>query len=187
MRANLFLGLLLGVSACGNSAEERVKLAEQQKAAEQTIAKAEQQARDGVAQAQKEVDRLKTELEEAKKKLEEAAKSQAAGAVDQKQLEAAIGKARKAYKALASDQYAELEKEIKDIKAKAATAPAATRKALTKVMEQLAERQKAALASLKEFDAATLDNLDAIKAKVDKELGALRASVRAARAKLPKK
>jgi septal ring factor EnvC (AmiA/AmiB activator) len=178
----LLLLLLLG---CDNSAEERVKLAEQQKQTEQKIAKAEQEAKAKVADAQREMERLKTELGEAKVKLEEVTKNQAAAVADQKQVEAALDKAKKAYRALVKDELDELNNEAKELSAKAAKAPAATKAATTKTLQQVSTKQKEVAQELGELDKATLETLDSVKAKLDKELAALRASVRSAKAKLP--
>jgi hypothetical protein len=176
MKPKLLLLLLL--AGCDNSAAERVKLAEQQKQAEQKLAKAERQAKE-------EIERLKSELGEAKSKLEEATKSQANAAEEGKQLEVAVEKARKAYKALAKNELDDLNKEARELSVKAAKAPAKAKAAASKALQDVSAKQKSAAKELAEFDDARLETLDTVKAKLDKELAALRASIRAAKAKLP--
>ena len=83
------------------------------------------------------------------------------------------------------DELDELNKEAKELSAKAAKAPAATKAATSKTLQQVSTKQKDVAKELGELDSATLETLDSVKAKLDKELAALRASVRAAKAKLP--
>src|SRR3954468_23708676 len=98
MRA--FWLLLVLVPACGNADEQRAKMAEAEKAADQRVAKAEADAKNKLADVQKELDQTKTDLADAKTKLEEAGKSQSATSDACKNAEAALGKAREAFKAL---------------------------------------------------------------------------------------
>ena len=110
----------------------------------------------------------KAELGEAKVKLEQVTKNQTAAAEDQKQVEAALAKAKKAYKALVKDELDELNKEAKELSAKAAKAPAATKAATSKTLQQVSTKQKDVAKELGELDSATLETLDSVKAKLDK-------------------
>src|SRR5262245_31107655 len=97
MRVHLWAILLL--VGCGNAAEERAKLAELEKKADQRVAQAEKSGREKVDSLQKELDQIKAELATSKSKLDEATKAQASSEDAAKQLEAALLKARQAYKA----------------------------------------------------------------------------------------
>ncbi len=170
---------------CGNGAEERVKLAELEKQAEQKVAKAEREGKEKFEQSQKELETAKTELADLKGKLEKAGNAEGASDEAAKQAEQALTKARQAYKTLAKYELAEINKDIKEISTKSAKAKPAVKTAISKLMEKVPEQQKALAKDIAEYDSATVSNLDLTKAKVDKDLAAMRTTVRIAHAKLP--
>ncbi len=183
MRLHLLLALLL--AGCGNGAEQRMKAAELEKQAEQKVAKAEREGTAKLAQAQKELDGVKAELAATKTKLEEATKSQGASDDAATQVEAATLKARAAYKTLAKYELGELNKDVREVSTRSAKAKPQIKAAVTKLMEHVPAQQKTLAKDLADFDSATIDSLDKVKAKFDKDLAALRTTVRIARAKTP--
>ncbi len=183
MRAYLLLALVL--FGCENSAKERVKLAELEKQVEQKVAKAEREGKEKLAETQKQLETLKAELADAKSKVEQATKAQGASEDASKQADAALAKARQAYKTLGKYELVELTKDVKEISAKSAKAKPAVKAAVTKLMEQVPAQQKAIAKDISELEGATLETLDTLKAKLDKDVAALRATLRTARAKVP--
>jgi len=183
MRSLLWSALLL--VACSNAAEERAKLAELEKKADQRVAQAEKSGRDKLEAAQKELDQIKKDFVELRSKFEEAAKAQASSEDVAKQLEAALAKARQAFKAEGKTRHAAINKEVTEAVAKAAKAPAKAKPAIAKLTKQLPAKQKAIAKDLADFDDATLETLSTVKAKLDKDLAALKALAHAIKAKAP--
>jgi hypothetical protein len=184
MRVHLWAILML--VGCSNAAEERAKLAELEKKAEQRVAQAEKVGREKADGLQKELDQIKAELATSKTKLEEATKAQASSEDAAKQLEAALLKARQAYKAEGKAKLAAVNKEVAEASAKASKASAKVKPQLQKLLKGIPAQQKAVAKDLADFDNATLETLDTIKAKLAKDLAALKASAHAIQAKVPK-
>jgi chromosome segregation ATPase len=184
MRVHLWAILML--VGCGNATEERAKLAELEKKAEQRVAQAEKVGREKVDSLQKELDQIKAELAASKSKLEEATKAQASSEDAAKQLEAALLKARQAYKAEGKAKLLAVNKEVGEASAKASKANAKVKAQVQKLLKGIPAQQKAVAKDLADFDNATLETLDTIKAKLAKDLAALKASAHAIQARLPK-
>jgi chromosome segregation ATPase len=183
MRA--FWLLLFLVPACGNADEQRAKLAEAEKAADQRVAKAEADGKNKLADVQKELDQAKTDLADAKTKLEEAGKAQSATSDTCKNAEAALGKAREAFKALGRLELADANKEVAELTGKAAKAPAKVKAVVNPLIQQIPAQQKAINKDIADYDTAEIETFKAVKAKLDHDLATMRGNVRTAKAKIP--
>jgi len=182
MRKILVAVLLL--AACSNAEEEKKKLAELEKKANDRITQAESQAKTKIADMQRQLDEAKSELAAAKTKTEEALnKAQASAEEQAKAAEAALAKARQAFKDKSRLQLADANKELSEVSARAGKVPAKSKAAFTKAMQDVSKQQKAVAKAIAEFDAATVDTFKTVNAKVQNELAVLKAKIRAARAK----
>jgi hypothetical protein len=183
----LALPLLLG--ACHDDEADK-KLAELQKQAEQKIAKAERDAQEKVAAAEKQIEQMKAEMAATAAKLKAEAddavsKAQASAEEQAKAAEAALKKARQGFKEEGRLQLANLNKEVSELSAKAAKAPAKVKAEVNKSMQKIVTQQKAVGKDIAAFDTATLDKFQSVKAKLNQDLAVLKATIRAARAKIP--
>jgi uncharacterized phage infection (PIP) family protein YhgE len=182
MRAHLLL--LLCLSACGNADEQRAKLAEAEKAADQRVAKAEADGKNKLTDLQKELDQAKTDLADAKTKLDEAQKAQSTTSDNCKTAEAALGKAREAFKALGRLELADANKEVSELTQKAAKAPAKVKAVVNPMIQQIPAQQKAINKDIADYDSAEVETFKAVKAKLDHDLATMRGNVHAAKAKV---
>jgi len=173
-----------GNMGCGNEEKQRAKLAEVEKAAEAKVAQAELQARNKAADAQKELDALKAELGQTKIKLAEAEKAQADSEELGKQAEAALGKAREAFKAEGRAKLADLNKDLTQVSKALAKLPAAKKAEVNKIFQKIPPQQKAIAKDIAAYDTATLDTLGATKSTLEKDLALMRANVALAKAKV---
>jgi hypothetical protein len=181
----LFL-LVLTLVGCANAEEEQKKLAAIQKAADERVAKAQNEAKVKLGDAERELNELKTQLADAKAKTDEAlTKAQASAEEQAKAAEAALAKARQAFKDKARLQLADTNKELAEVSSKAGKVPAKSKAAFTKAMQDVSKQQKAVAKVISDFDTATVDSFKTVNAKVQSELAILKAKIRAARAKIP--
>jgi len=173
--------------ACGNEEELKKKAAEIEKKADERVAQAERQARTKSEEMQRELDKAKAELAEAKSKLTDAV-SQAQASVEEqtKAAEAALQKARQAFKEEGRTELAHLNKEVQEVSSKSGKVSKAAKDSFMKAMKDIQAQQKVIAQDIAAFDKATLDTFKATKAKLDKDLAVMKAKINAARAKLPK-
>jgi chromosome segregation ATPase len=181
---------LLCLVACGGAEKERAEkeraqLAEVQKEADQKVAKAQQEAQQKVADAQKQIDDLKAELADTKSKLDEAQKNQSASGDQSKALAAALAKARQGFKEEGRVELAEVNRQVGEVSSKAGKVPQNSKAAFTKAMQQVVQQQKAVAKDLTEYDTANIEDFNKIKAKVTKDLQAMKTAVRSAKALVP--
>lgn len=180
--AGLFMAC--GNMGCGNEEKQRAKLAEVEKAAEAKVAQAELQARNKAADAQKEFDALKAELDQTKAKLAESEKAQADFEELGKQAEAALGKAREAFKAEGRVKLADLNKDLTQVSKALTKLPAAKKAELNKIFQKIPPQQKAIAKDIAAYGTATLDTLSATRSTLEKDLALMRANVALAKAKV---
>jgi peptidoglycan DL-endopeptidase CwlO len=173
--------------ACGASDEERKKIAaEVEKKADERVARAEQAARAKADEAQRELEKAKAELAEVKSKLSDAVTQAQASVEEQtKAAEAALQRARAALKEEGRTELGHLNKEVQELSSKSGKVTKAAKASFTKSMKDIQKHQKTIAADIAAFDKATLETFRATKAKLDRDLAAMRATIRAARAKIP--
>jgi chromosome segregation ATPase len=186
MRLRFVLVAALLVLACGNEEEQKKKIAEVEKKADERVRQAERQARAKTEEVQRELEKVKAELAESKSKLSDTL-SQAKASVEEqaKAAEAALEKARQAFKEEGRTELAHLNKEVQELSSKSGKLKKPAKDAFTKLMKDIQKQQKTIAADIAAFDKATLDTFRATKAKLDRDLAAMRATIRAARAKIP--
>jgi hypothetical protein len=180
------LALTLPV-ACGNA---DAKIKEIQRQADDRVAQADRVAKEKIAAAEQQMEATKTQLEaalaKAKSEADDAVRDAKAGAdEDAKAAALALTKARDAYKAEARVKLADLNKDTRDVAAKAAKASAKVKPLVDKAMQNIAKEQKEIFKDINAFDAATLETFKTTKAKLDQDLAKLKASIQSARAKVP--
>jgi hypothetical protein len=173
--------------ACGNA---DAKIKEIQHQADERVAQADRVAKEKIAAAEQQMEATKTQLEaalaKAKTEADDAVRDAKAGAdEDAKAAALALNKARDAYKAEARVKLADLNKDTRDVAAKAAKAPAKVKTLVDKAMQDIAKRQKEIFKDINAFDAATLETFKTTKAKLDQDLAKLKGSIQSARAKVP--
>lgn len=172
--------------ACSHAEEEKAKLAEIQKKADEKIAQAESQAKVKLADLQKELDAAKAELDKAKAATQDAlTKAQTSAEEQAKAAEAALLKARQAYKEKARLELSDANKELAEVQGKVSKVPAKSKAAVTTLMQDINKQQKAIAKDIAAFDAATLDTFRAMSAQFQKDLAVLKAKIRAVKAKVP--
>jgi len=183
--------LAVALTGCGK-AEQEQKLAEMQKAADTRVAKAEEDARAKIAALQQQVEAIKAEAADASaqaKAMAEEAISKAQSSADDaaKEAQAALAKAREAYKADARTHLTELNKEFTEVAVQASKIPAKERAAYDKAAKEIVGFQKEIGTDIAAFDKAALDTFKTTKAKLAKDLALMKAAIKTAKAKLPKR
>jgi len=177
--------LVIALSGCSHAEEEKAKLAEIQKKADEKLAQAESQAKTKLADLQKELDDAKAELAKAKTQTAEAVtKAQSSAEEQAKAAEAALVKARQAFKEKARVELADANKDLAEVQGKVNKVPAKSKAAVTALMQDIQKQQKAIAKDIAAFDAATVDTFRTVDAQVKKDLATLKAKVRAVRAKV---
>jgi hypothetical protein len=178
--------LALFAPACGNEEEQKKKIAEVQKKADERVQQAERQARAKTEEVQRDLEKAKAELADAKSKLTDAVTQAQASVEEQtKAAQAALEKARQAFKEEGRTELAHQNKEVQELSAKSGKLKKAAKDSFTKSMKDVQKHQKAIAADIVAFDKATLDTFRTTKAKLDSDLARMRATIRAARAKIP--
>lgn len=185
LRFVLFAPLVLAL-ACGNEAEQKKKIAEVEKKADERVQQAERQARAKAEEMKRELDKAKADLADAQSKLTDAV-SQAKASVEEqaKAAEAALDKARQAFKEEGRTELAHLNKEVQEVSSKSGKLTKAAKDSFLKAMKDIQKQQKVIADDIAAFDKATLDTFKTTKAKLDRDLAVMKAKIRAARAKLP--
>jgi DNA repair exonuclease SbcCD ATPase subunit len=186
-RFALVAPLVVALFACGNEAEQKKKIAAIEKKADERVQQAERQARAKTEEVQRELEKVKAELAESKAKVNDAVTQAQASVEEQaKAAEAALQKARQAFKEEGRTELAHLNKEVQELSSKSGKLKkGAARDSFMKSMKDIQKHQKTIAADIAAFDKATLDTFRTVKAKLDRDLAAMRASIRAARAKIP--
>jgi len=182
----VFAAPLVLALACGNEAEQKKKIAEVEKKADERVQQVERQARAKSEEMQRELEKAKAELTDAKSKLSDAV-SQAKASVEEqtKAAEAALDKARQAFKEEGRTELAHLNKEVQEVSSKSGKLTKAAKDSFLKAMKDIQKQQKVIADDIAAFDKATLDTFKTTKAKLDRDLAVMKAKIRAARAKLP--
>jgi thiamine biosynthesis lipoprotein ApbE len=186
--AVLGLAILL-LSACGGEEQKR-QLADLQRKSEERVAQVEKQYKDQIAGLEKQLEALRLEAAEtaakAKSQVDEAvAKAQASVDDAEKEANVALGKARDAYRSAAKTKYANLNKELAEVTAKAQKVPAKSKAAYDVAIKTVLGLQKEILKDITAYDKATLETLGKTKAKVDIDLAKYKLAINAAKARLP--
>lgn len=182
-----FAILLLG--ACGGDEQKR-QIAELQRKADERVAQVEKQYKDQVAGLEKQIEALRLEAAETasktKSQVDDAvAKAQASVEDAEKEATIALGKARDAYRSEAKTKYANLNKELAEVTAKAQKVPAKAKAAYDTAIQAVLKLQKELTKDIAAYDKATLENLGQTKAKVDIDLAKYKMAIKAAKSKLP--
>lgn len=182
----LVLPLLFG--AC-HDAESEKRLTDALKAATDKASKAEHDAQEKVAAAEKQIEQMKAEMAATTAKLKAEAddlvsKAQASAEEQAKAAEAALKKARQGFKEEGRLQLANANKEVAELSAKAAKAPAKVKAEVNKSMQKIVTQQKAIAKDIAAFDTATIEQFKTVKAKLNQDLAVMKATIRAARAKI---
>jgi len=112
-------------------------------------------------------------------------KAQSAADDQGKAAEAALAKARQAFKEEGRLELADANKDLNDAATKSAKAPAKAKAAFSKVIQAVPAQQKAIAADLAAYDTATLDTFKTVKGKLEHDLAVYKATIRSARAKVP--
>jgi len=185
----LVSSLALGAVACSDEKEQAAKLAEVKREAEEKIKKAEQAANEKVAAMQKQLDQLKADGEAQAAKLkseadEAIAKAQGDAEAQAKAAEDALKKARAAYKAEGLQQLNALNKQVQELSAKTAKAPAKVKPLVQKQMKDIVKEQQQIAKDLAAFDKAALDGLSAAKAKLVQDLAKMKQTIAGIKAKV---
>jgi hypothetical protein len=176
---------LLAYSACSHAEEEKAKLAELQKKADEKVAQVESQAKVKLADLQKELDDAKAELAKAKTATADAlTKAQSSAEEQAKAAEAALVKARQAYKEKARLELTDANKELAEVQGKVSKVPPKSKAAVTALMQDVSKQQKAIAKDIAAFDAATLDTFRTVSAQFQKDLAVLKAKIRSVKAKV---
>jgi hypothetical protein len=177
--------LVVALAGCSHAEEEKAKLAELQKKADERVAQAESQAKTKLADLQKELDDVKAELVKAKAATADAVtKAQSSAEEQAKAAEAALVKARQAFKETARVQLADANHDLQEVQGKVGKVPAKSKAAVSALMQDIQKQQKAIAKDIAAFDAATLDTFKTVKAQTDKDLAVLKAKIRAVKAKV---
>jgi len=179
--------LLMLLPACE---DQKAKIAEIQKTADEKIAAAEKSAREKVAALQKQLDMASADFADAAAQVKAEAndavsKAQANADDAAKAAAAALDRARKAYKEEGRVQLDNLKQDVSEVNAKIAKASDKAKTAAQKAMQKVGDEQKAIEKDITAFDTATLETFKAAKAQLDKDVASLKATIKAARAKLP--
>jgi hypothetical protein len=178
------------VSSALLGCDDKAKLAEIQKKADDRIAQIQREAQEKVAAAEKRIEQMQSDVADAGA----AVKAEADEEVSKAKSEAdklataaaeALTKARNAYKDSARKQLAATLKDLEEVHAKEASAQPKVKAQVDQALKTVATKRDAVKKDIDAFDRATLENLRAVKAKADQGLAELKQLVHAARAKLP--
>lgn len=180
---------LLGTTACDDDKEQAAKLAEVQRIADERLKKSEQAASEKVRGLEQQVEQLKSEMAAQAAKLKSEAeqaigKAQADAEEQTKHAEAALKKAREAYKAEGRAELSALNKQVQELSGKAAKAPAKVKAAAQKSLQDIVKQQQQIAKDIAAFDKAALDQLGATKAKLAQDLAKMKQTIAGLRAKL---
>jgi uncharacterized protein YicC (UPF0701 family) len=175
------------VAGCG---DDKAKIADIQKKADERIAEAEKSARDKIADLQKQMEATQADLADAAAQAKAEAsdainKAQASADDAAKSAAAALDRARKAYKEEGRVELNDLKQQANDVNGKVAKATDKVKTQVQKSMQKVGDEEKAIEKDIDAFNNATLDTFKAAKAQLDKDVTSLKTTIKAARAKLP--
>jgi DNA repair exonuclease SbcCD ATPase subunit len=177
--------IAFSLAGCSHAEEEKQKLDELQKKADEKLAQAEAQAKTKLADLQKELDDTKGELAKAKAATADALnKAQSSAEEQAKSAEAALVKARQAFKEKTRLELSDANKDLAEVQGKVGKVAAKSKAAVTTLMQDIAKQQKALAKDIAAFDAATLDTFKTVSAQFEKDLAVYKAKIRAVKAKV---
>lgn len=173
--------------ACSKAEE----ISEIQKAADRRVAQAQQEAQAKIAELQKQIDAVKAEAADAAVQVKaeaDAAINKAQVNADEaaKALQAALTRAREAYKEDGRTHLNDLNKDFVNLVTQAKKTPAKDKAGYDKAIKDIVAHQKEVNADIAAFDKAVLDTFKAAKAKLMKDLATMKAAIKTGLAKLPK-
>jgi hypothetical protein len=175
----------LALLACSHAEEEKAKLDDLQKKADEKLAQAQNEAKTKLADLQKELDDTKAALAKAQAQAQDAVSKAQSGAEDQaKAAEAALVAARQAFKAKAKLELSDANKDLAEVQGKTSKVAAKSKAAVTSLMQDIVKQQKTLAKDIAAFDAATLDTLRTVSTQFEKDLATYKAKVRSVRAKV---
>jgi hypothetical protein len=179
--------IALALLGCSHAEEEKAKIDDIQKKADEKVAQAENQAKTKLADLQKELDDTKAALAKAQAAVQDAVNKAQTGAEDQaKSAEAALVTARQAFKAKAKLELSDANKDLADAQSKVSKVPAKSKAAVTSLMQDIVKQQKTLAKDIAAFDAATLDTFKSANTQFEKDLASYKAKIRTVHAKIPK-
>jgi hypothetical protein len=175
----------LTVFGCSHAEEEKAKIDEIQKKADEKVTQAENQAKTKLADLQKELDDTKAALAKAQAAAQDALNKAQSGAEDQaKAAEAALVTARQAFKAKAKLELSDANKDLTDVQGKVSKVAAKSKAQVQSLMQDIVKQQKTLQKDIAAFDAATLDTFRTTSAQFEKDLAAYKAKIRTVKAKV---
>ena len=188
------LAISLAAYGCGPSAaEQKAKLDDVQKKADDHYATMEKQYKDQLAAAQKAVDDCQQKLNDATTQAKAEAQKEAEEEVSKAHAEAdklaaeaakALARARSAYTDTERQNFVALSKEFEELRTKATKAPAKTKPQIDKAMKDVVAKREAAAKEIPEISKASLETLRVAKAKVDQKMAVLKQAIHSLRARL---
>lgn len=182
----VLLVVALTLSACSHEEEEKQKIAAIQKQADDKVAQAESQAKTKIADMQKELDDAKAAVAKAQAELQDAMNKAQSSADDAgKAAEAALAKAREAFKSKSKLELSDANKTLAEVSGKVSKVPAKSKAAVTKLMQDIVKQQKVLAKDIAAWDQATLDTFRKVSAQFEKDLAVYKAKIRSVRAKVP--
>jgi colicin import membrane protein len=169
--------------------EDDAKIRDIQRLADERVAKAERDAHRKLQDMEKQIEALKAEAADAaaqaKTEAESAIREAKASSEEQAKLaEQALARARAAYKAEARTKLSLLEREVRELTAKASKASPKLKAAAGKSLKEIQGLLKTIATDLAAFDSATLETFGKTKAKLEQDFAKLKRAIQAARAKL---
>jgi hypothetical protein len=173
------------IFGCSHAEEEKEKLAELQKKADERVTQAENAAKVKLADLQKELDDAKAELAKAKTATADAVSQAKSGAEEQaKAAEAALLKARQAYKEKTRIELSDANKDLAEVQGKVGKVAAKSKAAVASLMQDIVKQQKVLSKDIAAFDAATLDTFKTASAQFERDLATYKAKIRSVKAKV---
>ena len=170
---------------CSHAEEEKAKLDEIQKKADEKVTQAENQAKTKIADLQKELDDAKAALAKAQAQAQDALNKAQSSAEDQaKAAEAALLKARQAFKDKAKLELSDANHDLAEVQGKTSKVAAKSKAAVTSLMQDISKQQKTLAKDIAAFDAATLDTFRTTSAQFEKDLAVYKAKIRSVKAKV---
>ncbi len=177
----------LALFACSHAEEEKAKIDDIQKKADEKVTQAQNEAKTKIADIQKELDDTKAALAKAQSAVQDAVNKAQSGAEDQaKAAEAALVAARQAFKAKAKIELSDANKDLADAQSKISKVPAKSKAAVTTMMQDIVKQQKTLQKDIAAFDAATLDTFRTVNSQYEKDLAVYKTKIRTVHAKIPK-
>jgi di/tripeptidase len=190
MQAKTVWALALVSSVALGCEDDKAKIAEIQKKADDRIGQIQREAQERVAAAEKRIEQMQGDVADAGAAVKAEADEEVAKAkteADKLALAAAeaLSKARNAYKDSARRQLTAILKDLDEVHSKEASAQPKLKAQVDQSLKAIATKRDAVKKEIDAFDGATLDTLRSVKAKADQGLAELKGLIHATRAKLP--